>query len=161
MKYIIMILILFSAGISLGHGTAKAAFPETQKIAGRWRVKYILTANGEKNLILELRSDGSGTITLLDSGPDVKIPGAPQPAVWSQTSQNRINFAGEVELPLGTCCRDVGTLMLKGKLDKEDSISGRSVFVTSTIDEENTVGFRSLVGTFTAVRERTPAQGTQ
>jgi len=161
MKYIIMILILFSAVISLGHGSASAAFPETQKIAGRWRVKYTLAPNGEKNLILELRDDGSGTITLLDSGPNDKIPGAPQPAVWSQASQDRINFASEVELPLGTCCRDVGTLMLKGKLDKEGSISGRSIFVTSTIDDENTFGFRSMVGTFTAVRERTPTQGGQ
>lgn len=154
MKYLIMILILLSTGLSLGHGNASAAFLQTQKITGRWRVKYILTGNGEKNLILDLHNDGTATITLLDSGPDDKTPSAPQPAVWSQTSQDRINFSSEVELPIGTCCRDVGTLMLKGKLDKENSISGRSVFVTSTIDDENAIGFRSMVGTFTGVRER-------
>ena len=123
--------------------------------------QFTLVGNGEEDLILDLRNDGSATITLLDSGPDDKTPGVAQPAVWSQTTQNRINFSSEVELPIGTCCRDVGTLMLKGKLEKEDTISGRSVFVTSTIDDENIIGFRSMVGTFTALRERTTTQGSQ
>jgi hypothetical protein len=158
MKYLVIALLLLSTGISLGNGSASAAFPQTHKLTGRWRVKYVLTANGEKNLVLDLHNDGSATILLLDTGPDGKASSSAQPALWSETTMNRINFSSEVELPLGTCCRDVGTLMLKGKLDKEDSISGKSVFVTSTIDEESPTGFRSMVGTFTATRERSSSQ---
>jgi hypothetical protein len=153
MKGIVVIVMLLAGGASLNPGYELAHSWQTSKVAGRWHVKYTLRPNGEKNLIIEVRGDGSATITPLDSGPDDK-PTAPQPAIWSQTTQNRINFSTEVELPYGTCCREVGTLMLKGKLEKDDSISGKSVFVTSTTEEENVIGFRSMVGSFTAVRER-------
>jgi hypothetical protein len=151
MKGIILAVILLSAVFSTSSGES-ASFPQTGQAAGRWHVKYTLTPNGEKNLILEVRNDGSATITPLDTGADDK-PTPPQRAVWSQTTQNRIYFSSEIELPMGTCCREVGTLMLKGKFEKDDSISGKSVFVTGTTDE-NCIGLRSMEGSFTARRER-------
>lgn len=151
MKCMIILLTLLLGAQFFLHG-GDPANAQTAKLSGRWQVKYTLTANGEKNLIIEFRENGSATMTLLDTAADGKTPSAPQPVIWSQI-QDRINFSSEVELPIGTCCRDVGTLMLKGKVEKDGSISGKSIFVTSTIDDENFTGFRSMVGTFTAKRE--------
>ena len=123
---------------------------QSSSLVGRWRVKFMLSGIGEKNLIFEARDQGSGSFLLLDSGPDNKLEAAP--AVWSQTTNNRVGFSGEVELPFGTCCREIGTLILKGKFDSGNSIKGRAIFIGSTVDEENFTGYRSTLGTFTATR---------
>ena len=130
---------------------AGAEVPPTP-IAGRWRVKFSLAGIGEKNLIFAAQVKGSGSFTPLDTEPGDKPVADPLPAAWSETTNARISFSGEVELPFGTCCRETGTLIFKGKFESANSISGRAIFVGSSIDEENFNGFRSTVGTFTATR---------
>jgi hypothetical protein len=115
-------------------------------------VKFTLSGIGEKNLIFESGPKGAGSVLLLDTGPDNTAEADPRPAVWSQITNNRVSFSGEVELPIGTCCRETGTLIFKGKLDSSNSFSGKTIFVGNTVDEENPNGFRSTVGTFTATR---------
>jgi hypothetical protein len=122
-------------------------------LTGRWRVKFTLSAKDEKNLILEARPKGSGVFHLLDTGPDNKPVPEPQPAVWSEITEKRVSFAANVELPLGTCCREAGTLIFKGTYTSDDSIKGRTIFIATTTDEENFIGYRTDVGTFTATRE--------
>lgn len=121
-------------------------------LAGRWRVKFILPGVGEKNLVFDSKSKGSGSFLLVDAGSDDKSAPTSLPAAWSQTTNDRVNFSGEVELPIGTCCRETGTLIFKGKFSSNNYISGKAIFVTSTQDEENFNGFRSMVGTFNATR---------
>jgi len=41
-------------------------------------------------------------------------------------------------------------LTFKGKFVSSNSIAGKAIFITSTIDEENFMGLRSMVGLFTA-----------
>lgn len=43
-------------------------------------------------------------------------------------------------------------MIFNGKFGPRDSISGKAIMITSTVEEENCIGFRSMVGTFTAVR---------
>jgi hypothetical protein len=124
-----------------------------KNLSGRWRVKFTMPENGEKNLIFVSQANGTGSFKLLDTGPDNKPVKDTVAALWSRTTNDRVSISGEVELPFGTCCRDMGTLMFKGKLGPGNSISGRAVFVSGTVDEENLIGFRSMVGTFTATRE--------
>ncbi len=126
--------------------------PQVTSLDGRWRVKFNLSGIGEKNLIFGSLGKGSGSFLPLDTEPDGKPVAAPVPAVWSQTSNDRVNFVGEVELPLGTCCRETGTLIFKGKFYSSNTISGKAIFIASTLDEENFNGYRSTVGTFTATR---------
>lgn len=121
-------------------------------LVGRWQVKFSLPGIGKKNLIFDAQAKGSGSILLLDAGPDNKPMTIPLPAAWSQTTNNRVSFTSEVELPLGTCCREMGTLIFKGNFDSANSISGKAIFVGSTIDEENFNGFVSTVGSFAATR---------
>lgn len=120
-------------------------------LAGRWRVKFTM-AGLEKNLILVSQASGVASFLLLDTGPDDKPVADPQPAAWSQLSNDRVSFSGETDLPIGTCCREVGTLIFKGRFTSPNSISGKLIFVTSVDEEESPYQFRSVVGTFTATR---------
>ena len=141
---ILMLLILFP-GISLSQTTVAARFN------GRWRVKFSLTGY-EKNVILDAKDNGAGSLKLLDTGPDNKPVGDPVTAAWSQLTNDRISFSGEAELPIGTCCREVGTLIFKGRFSSKDTVSGTLIFVTSVDQEESPFKFRSEVGTFVANR---------
>jgi len=125
---------------------------QSSTLVGRWRVKFSLSGIGEKNLIFDSETKGVGSVLLLDSGPDNKPAETPLPAVWAQTTNDRVTFSSEVELPLGTCCREIGTLILKGKFNSGSSITGRAIFIASSEDQENFNGYRSTVGTFTATR---------
>src|SRR5260370_30630111 len=69
--------------------------PETN-FAGRWRVKFTLSGTGEKNLVFDSQANGSGSFLLLDTAPDGKSVVGPLPAAWSQTTNDRVNFSGEV-----------------------------------------------------------------
>ena len=149
--FIIFILIF---GISIQPALAQAPSPSLQSAnpAGRWLVKFTLAGIGEKNLIFDSQTKGSGSFLLLDADPDNKAAPVPLPAAWSQTTDERVNFSGEVELPIGVCCREVGTLIFKGKFTSDNSISGKAIFVGSTVDDESLNGFRSATGSFTATR---------
>ncbi|MEO8433475.1 MAG: hypothetical protein ABI596_01155 [Pyrinomonadaceae bacterium] len=149
----LMVLILAVLAVAVQATCPQAGLPvTTTNLTGQWRVRFTLSGVGEKNLIFDSQAKGPGSFLLLDTGPDGKAVATPQPAVWSATTNDRVSFSGEVELPLGTCCRETGTLILKGKFNSSNSISGRAIFIGSMIDEENFNGFRSTVGTFTATR---------
>ena len=132
-----------------------AATPRTvadMDLTGRWRVKFTFAGRTEMNLILDAHAKGAGTFLLLNTAADSKPETSPRPAAWLQTTNDRMGFSGEVELPIGTCCRETGTLIFKGKFASNDSVSGKVIFVGSTEEEENPIGFRAMIGTFTATR---------
>ena len=123
----------------------------TSKLQGRWRVTFKMSGL-EKHMIFEGRDDGSGSFKLLDTALDDKPVAQPVPAVWSQLTNDRVSFSGEAELPIGTCCREVGTMIFKGRFTNSNAIQGTMIFVTSVDQEESAFKFRSEVGTFTANR---------
>ena len=122
-------------------------------LAGVWRVNFTFSGDVERHLVFDSQAKGLGSFLLLDTRPDNKPEPAALPAVWSQLTNGRVSVSGEVELPLGTCCREWGTLMFKGKFTTSDTISGKMIFVTSVDEEENPNKFRSQIGTFTATRQ--------
>ena len=128
-----------------------ATSAQAMNLAGRWQVKFTM-AGVEKNLILVSQARGVASFLLLDTGPDDKPVTEPQPAAWSQLTNDRVSFSGEAELPIGTCCREIGTVIFKGKFTSRNSISGKLIFVTSIDEEESPYRLRSVVGTFTATR---------
>jgi hypothetical protein len=140
----LVLLALFAGGVIAfqpkGSQTAPA---QPANLVGRWRVKFNLSGIGEKNLIFDAQARGAGSFLLLDAGPNNKPAAFPVSAAWSDTTNNRVSFSGEVELPLGTCCREIGTLVFKGKLTSNDTIAGKTIFIGITEDEENFNGFRS------------------
>jgi hypothetical protein len=124
--------------------------PKPMNLRGRWRVKFIMRGQ-EKNLILVSKNNREATFFPLDTAPDDKPAGA-VPAVSSILPDNRVSFSGDLELPLGTCCREVGTLTFKGKFSSSNSISGKLVFLTSVDEDESPFKLRAEIGTFTATR---------
>lgn len=149
---LLLISIIAAQGVAVQATYPQAGSPAKTTIVGRWQVKFTLIGGSEKNLVFAARAKGPGSFLLLDTGPDDKPVAAPQPAAWSQMTNDRVSFSGEVELPLGTCCREMGTLIFKGKFVSSNSISGKLIFVTSVDEEESPYKFRSVVGTFTATR---------
>lgn len=149
-----LVLVLFLSEALLVSGLIQASAQPVQAsdLVGRWRVKFDLSGVGERHLVFDSRAKGSGSFSLLDAAADDKSVPTEQPAVWSVTTNDRVSFSGDLELQLGACCREMGTLIFKGKFDSNNSLSGRAIFVGSTIDEENFNGYRSTVGTFTATR---------
>src|SRR5215211_95818 len=141
-----LLLALIVMSVVMVQGQAPAA-----KFDGRWRVKFTM-AGLEKNVIFEVKEKGSGSFKLLDTGPNDKPVAELAPGVWSQLTNDRVSFSGETKLPIGTCCREVGTMMFKGKFSSANTISGVVVFVTSVDQEESAFKFRSEVGTFVATR---------
>lgn len=143
---ILIPLSLFSVQTILAQGDESGS-----KLEGRWRVTLKM-AGLEKNVIFEAKANSSGSFKLLDTAPDEKPVAQPVPAVWSQLTNDRVSFSGEAELPIGTCCREVGTMIFKGKFTASNTIHGTLIFVTSVDQEESAFKFRSEVGTFTANR---------
>ena len=150
---LLMMWVLAVQGLALQAPPPKSAVLPEQLIfpLGRWQVKFTM-AGLEKNLILDAQAGGVASFVLLDTGPDNGRILDPQPAAWSQLTNNRVSICGEVELPIGTCCREMGTLIFKGKLSSNNSMLGKLIFVTSIDEEESPYGFRSIVGKFTATR---------
>jgi hypothetical protein len=151
-SFVAFILLVLMAGGAIASQLEGPQAAQPGNLAGRWRVKFNIPGVGEKNLIFDAQARGAGSFLLLDSGPDNKPADVPLSAAWSETTNSRVNFSGEVELPIGTCCREVGTLIFKGKQTSGDSITGKAIFIGTTEDAENFNGFRSMPGSFTATR---------
>jgi len=158
MRYGLISLLLMSV-LALQGADLLAAAPQSAatperavNLAGSWRVKFTLKGSNEKNLVFESKPRGIGSFQLLDTGLDDKPVPDLRPAAWSQLTNNRVSFSGEAELPIGTCCREMGTIIFKGKFMSSNSILGKLIFITSVDDEESPYKLRSVVGTFTATR---------
>src|SRR5215211_5479032 len=147
LKIILAVFILFSTAAA-----QQTAPPRGNggKLTGRWRVTFSITGDPEKHLIFEVKPKGAGSFSLLDTGPDNNAVPDPAPAVCSELDNDRVSFAGETELKLGICCRQVETLIFKEKFKSGTSIAGGIIFVTSIDEEESPYKYRSHIGTFTA-----------
>jgi hypothetical protein len=150
LSFLFVLLALLVAGGQTIGSEAQAQAPMS-RLEGRWHVTFEMTGL-KKNLIFQTNDKGSGSFKLLDTAADDKP--ITVPAVWSELTNDRVSFSGEAELPIGTCCREVGTMIFKGKFASSNTISGKLIFVTSVDEEESAFKFRSEVGTFVANRVR-------
>ena len=143
---VIILSLLLVSGVTGQNPPAKDS-----SVVGRWQVKFTLLNSEEKNLVLVAKENGTGFVELKDTGVDNKPVPVPQPATWSRTG-DKLNISSIVELPIGTCCRETGTVIFKAKMVSGNFFSGKLVFVTDTDEEESPYKYRSTVGTFTATR---------
>jgi hypothetical protein len=141
MKFFVILVFLLMTGIPQPSPTP----------VGRWQVKFTLIDSPEKTLVFTAQEGGNGSFQLLDTGPDDKPVANPHAAAWS-LAKGSLSVSSEVELPIGTCCRETGTLILKAKFAGSDSISGRVIFVTNVDEEEGAYKYHATTGTFTASR---------
>jgi hypothetical protein len=153
LKVLIIILWLLIGGSFHGYPPqALARTVEPVNFVGKWTVKFSLSRGDEHTLLFEFQPKGLGSFLLLNPKPDDSAGAVAQPAVWAGITNERVSFSGHLELQLGTCCREVGTLIFKGKPNSNNSMTGKLIFVTSVEEDESPYKFRSEVGTFTATR---------
>ena len=146
MKFVFAALLLISLFVCEG-----SAGDEAGGLQRSLAVQFTLLDSKEKNLVFTVQEHGDGTFQLLDTAENDKpVPGN-QSAAWSLTNNN-LSISGEVELAIGTCCREMGTLIFKSKLSSPNSFSGKLVFVTNVEEDESPYKYKSTVGTFTATR---------
>jgi len=119
-------------------------------VVGLWRVEFALSGSGARHLQFEAYASGKGSFLLLDPRSSLVPPAERTKARWSLTAAGRVNFAGEVEFPIGNVGRQAGVLTFDGSFDSEDSISGEVSFVDSA------AGGQKQDGKFTATRIRPP-----
>ena len=147
MKLVFLILIIAAATVTVPAGPSSQALNPI----GRWQIKFTLLDSSEKNLVFTAADHGDGSFQLLDTGPDNKPVADLKPAAWSLVNNN-LSISGEVELPIGTCCRETGTLIFKARLKDSNAMSGKLIFVTNIDEDESAYKYHSTVGTFTASR---------
>jgi hypothetical protein len=144
MRLICLILIVAAAAVT-------GPSSQTLSAVGRWQIKFTLLDSPEKNLVFTAEERGDGTFQLMDTGPDNKPVADLKPAAWSLVNNN-LSISSEVELPIGTCCRETGTLIFKAKLKDSNVMSGNLIFVTNIDEDESAYKYHSTVGRFTASR---------
>lgn len=121
-------------------------------VAG-WNVTFSFT--GEP-FVRQLRfmsfAGGTGKFFMTVSGPTTQSQ-AVFPAVWDQVTTSLMSFSGEVEFPIGNCCRETGTLVFKGTRAFNGSMSGPVIFVTNQSGPTTTTPASYVIktGTFTAL----------
>ena len=147
MKLVGLIVIIASAARTVPAG------PSAQGLnpVGRWQIKFTLLDSPERNLVFTAQDHGDGSFQLIDTGPDNKPVPDLKPAAWSLVNNN-LSISGEVEVPIGTCCRETGTLIFKARLKDSNTVSGKLIFVTNIDEDESAYKYHSTVGTFTASR---------
>lgn len=128
---------------------ALPAFSQTSPVpVAAWDVTFNLSGNVSRRLIFMSMSNGTGTFRL--SGPRATTQ-APTtfPAVWARPLPGLMSFSGEVEFPIGNCCRETGTLMFKGTQNTAGgTITGRAIFASDLTPTTTNGGI--YFGTFIA-----------
>ena len=120
---------------------------------GGWNLSYSLvsptTTNTSRQLLFISYSDGTGTFRMI--GPRTSTTTQSIfPAVYDWVTPSFISFASEVELPLGNCCREAGTLIFKGNRSNTGVISGPVIFVVSMPMATTPAPYVIRTGTFVA-----------
>ena len=102
-------------------------------VAG-WNVSYALVSTTPvitpRQILFMSFSNGTGTFRIV--GPRTTTTTQTTfPAVYDWVTPDFISFSSEVELPVGNCCRETGTLIFKGNRSNTGEISGSVLFVVN------------------------------
>jgi|SRR5262245_29263921 len=112
-------------------------------------VRFTLSLHGQKSLRFVANPNNRGTFRLRGR-TSWDPPNITTPAVWDRITLTLMTFSGEVQFPIGNCCRETGTLIFKGEVDSNGIIVGKTIFVTNTPDTGSPTGFVIRTGEFTA-----------
>ena len=104
---------------------SQAASPN---VTGRWNVEITFANEEHRSLRLDAQDGGKGTLLLVDPRSKVWGSATPSEAKWTRGDDDSVTFSGPVEFLVGNVGRDAGTLVLKGKFEKADLITGEVEF---------------------------------
>jgi hypothetical protein len=101
---------------------------ESPNLIGKWNVEITFANDEHRSLRFEARSDGKGTLELLDPRAKVWGSATSSEAKWTRSEGNAVTFSGPIEFLLGNVGRDAGTLVCRGKLETPELITGEAEF---------------------------------
>jgi hypothetical protein len=101
---------------------------ESPNVTGSWQVEITFANDQHRFLRFDAQSDGKGTLTVTDPQSKVWAGAKSSEAKWTPGEGNSVTFSGPVEFPIGNVGLDAGNLMLKGKFDTPNSITGEVEF---------------------------------
>jgi len=127
---------------------------ESPNMIGRWNVEITFSSGDHRSVRFDAQGAGKGTFLLLDPRSKFWGPGKPSEAKWAQAEGNSVTFSGTVEFLIGNVGRDAGTLVFKGKVGTDASITGEVAFFPLDQDPSNPKARSSRSGTFKAIRAR-------
>lgn len=129
---------------------ALPAFSQTSPVpVAAWDVTFNLSGNVSRRLTFISMSNGTGTFRLI--GPRTTQVPSTFPAVWARPVTGLMSFSAEVELPIGNCCRETGTLMFKGTQNTTSgTITGRAIFAADLTPVTAPTNTGIYFGTFVA-----------
>lgn len=119
--------------------------------AGNWIVTFNFGANSTaRTFQFNANNDGTGAFRF--RAPSVAVRSI-FPAVWARPTANTLSFTSEVQLPLTSTVREVGTLVFKGTRATNGTMSGAVIFIIDNTGglPATTVPYSIRTGTFTAV----------
>ena len=152
-KLIILAATLLIAAASITAQDKSETESSSSVPVGGWDVTFSLlsptTVTNTRRLMFMSFSDGTGTFRII--GP--RTTWTTQtifPSVWRSLTPSFMSFSGEVEFPIGNCCREAGTLVFKGTRANDGTMSGPVLFITSNPIVATPAPYTIRTGTFVA-----------
>lgn len=95
---------------------------------GSWKVEISFPNGESRSIRFDAAEGGKGSFQLLDPRSNAWGSTKPVEAKWTHASDASISFSGPMEFPLGNIGRDPGTLVFKGTLHPDATITGEVEF---------------------------------
>jgi hypothetical protein len=125
---------------------------EPSKVIGNWKVEITFSNGESRSVRFEAQDAGKGSLVFVSPNPAMGGQSAPSTAEWTQGEQGSVTFSGPIQFPLGNVGLLRGTLVLKGKMETNSSITGEAKFYPSDQDPKDPKAQPSKSGSFTATR---------
>ena len=125
---------------------------QAAEMVGRWEIEIDFTNGAKSSLRFDAQDAGRGSFLLVDSRSNLAEPATPAEAKWSKGDKDSVTFSGPVVFAIGNVGRDPGTLVFKGKFEKDTAITGDVAFFPLGQDSSNPNSKPTKTGTFKASR---------
>jgi len=123
--------ILFFAAYSCATSLVRA---QSTDLVGRWKVEITFDQQPRTSLNFEAEDSGKGSFLLEGRKSNWAEPPRPSAAKWTESGEKHVTFSGPVNFPIGNVGRQSGTLVFKGRFEKDNLISGEVAFFSAGQD---------------------------
>jgi len=129
-----------------------ASGPQSSDLVGNWKMKITFENQDERTVIFDAIDTGKGTLLLDGPQSNWAEPVKPSSARWEIGSEKGVSITGPIQFPIGNVGFDPGTLVFKGKLEANGSMSGDVKFYPRDQDSSDPNAIPSKTGKFKGTR---------
>ena len=147
MRFALPLLILFAT-----YTCSSASLPQSSDLVGSWKIEITFENQDERVVIFEATDTGKGTLQLEGPRSNWAEPAKPSSARWEIGSSKDVSITGPIQFPIGNVGFESGTLVFKGKIDANGSITGDVKFYPKDQDSSDPNAIPSKTGKFKGTR---------